>query len=438
MKIKRILILILIILVLASCNSPVETHDNHQERVCYDISNDYFNYKGHEIISLYHADLVNNTTTVTPAIKVVATCNYSLVEVSVSVRVYTDSNTLLLSFEDSKMVLLDKGEEFDFHHEITHEQYLKISYLVVEYNGTSEEKPDPKNISYTVTFVSNNGSNNQKQTVKKGATISKPSNPTKTNYIFSAWYIDKELTVEYDFSKPVTENLTLYAGYIVDYAKLTNLITTKMMKCNVTVYTKSYNTFLGITTSNSTSSGSGIIFYESSSYYYFITNNHVSVKKSGYDKVSYTVEDYLGNTYTGTLKYQSATYDLAVIYFKKGSTKLGTIDLAAKNSNAGDEIVAIGQPKGQSNSITYGKIERYLSGPKLDCETYRSNVTFTVLRHNAETNGGSSGGALLNMDLKLIGIHYAGSRDSSGNFICGYAIPIDKIHDFLNKYIWGK
>ena len=145
-----------------------------------------------------------------------------------------------------------------------------------------------------MTFVSNNGSNNQKQTVKKGATISKPSNPTKTNYIFSAWYIDKELTVEYDFSKPVTENLTLYAGYIVDYAKLTNLITTKMMKCNVTVYTKSYNTFLGITTSNSTSSGSGIIFYESSSYYYFITNNHVSVKKSGYDKVSYTVEDYLG------------------------------------------------------------------------------------------------------------------------------------------------
>ena len=66
------------------------------------------------------------------------------------------------------------------------------------------------------------------------------------------------------------------------------------------------------------------------------------------------------------------------------------------------------------------------------------NVTFTVLEHNAETNGGSSGGAILNIDLELIGIHYAGSRDSSGNFVRGYAIPIDKIHEFLNKYIWGK
>ena len=210
------------------------------------------------------------------------------------------------------------------------------------------------------------------------------------------------------------------------------------MKCNVTVYAKSYNTFLGITTSSSTSSGSGIIFYESTNYYYLLTNNHVTVKTSGYDKVSYTVEDYLGNTYTGTLKYQSASYDLAVVYFKKGSTKLNTIELADENSNVGDEIVAIGQPKGQSNSITYGKISRYLDGPKLQCDSYESNVTFKVLKHDAEIHGGSSGGALLNIDLKLIGINYAGSYDKNGNFIAAYSVPIDKVHEFLNKYIWSK
>jgi len=52
------------------------------------------------------------------------------------------------------------------------------------------------------------------QTVLSGGTASRPANPTRSGYVFDNWYIDSALTVVYDFSTPVINDVTLYAKWI--------------------------------------------------------------------------------------------------------------------------------------------------------------------------------------------------------------------------------
>ena len=74
------------------------------------------------------------------------------------------------------------------------------------------------NATYTVTFQSNGGSNVAMATVGSGSTVARPTNPTQSGYTFDDWYSDVGLATVYDFSTPVTANLTLYAKWnIVQY-----------------------------------------------------------------------------------------------------------------------------------------------------------------------------------------------------------------------------
>ncbi len=66
---------------------------------------------------------------------------------------------------------------------------------------------------YTVSFYSNGGSSVTSQSVTSGQKATKPANPTKAGYNFTAWYSDPALTKAYNFSTAVKSNLTLYAGW---------------------------------------------------------------------------------------------------------------------------------------------------------------------------------------------------------------------------------
>ena len=67
--------------------------------------------------------------------------------------------------------------------------------------------------SCTVTFNTNGGSKVTSQTVQSGKTASKPTDPTKSGYVFGGWYSDAALTKAYDFSNTVEDDLTLYAKW---------------------------------------------------------------------------------------------------------------------------------------------------------------------------------------------------------------------------------
>jgi uncharacterized repeat protein (TIGR02543 family) len=68
-------------------------------------------------------------------------------------------------------------------------------------------------VPYTVAFNSGGGSNIPAQTVISGFAASRPVDPTRSGYVFDNWYSDSGLTAVYNFSTPVTGNITLYAKW---------------------------------------------------------------------------------------------------------------------------------------------------------------------------------------------------------------------------------
>jgi len=72
----------------------------------------------------------------------------------------------------------------------------------------------PTPTTYTVTFNSKGGSSVDSQTVASGETATKPTDPTQEDKNFVNWYTDEDATTSvYDFSTPVTADITLYAGW---------------------------------------------------------------------------------------------------------------------------------------------------------------------------------------------------------------------------------
>ena len=67
--------------------------------------------------------------------------------------------------------------------------------------------------TYTVTFNSNGGSSVPTQTVNSGGTAARPASPTRSGYTFDNWYTANTGGSVYNFSSPVTGNITVYARW---------------------------------------------------------------------------------------------------------------------------------------------------------------------------------------------------------------------------------
>lgn len=67
----------------------------------------------------------------------------------------------------------------------------------------------------TVTYVYNNGQANASETVNFGNTANGVADPTWEGHAFKGWYTDNgSFANAYDFTTPVTENITLYAKWV--------------------------------------------------------------------------------------------------------------------------------------------------------------------------------------------------------------------------------
>ena len=69
---------------------------------------------------------------------------------------------------------------------------------------------------HSVSFVLNgHGSSIGALAVTDGEAAVKPEDPSDVGWTFVNWYSDEDLTEEYDFSSPVTADLTLYAKWVI-------------------------------------------------------------------------------------------------------------------------------------------------------------------------------------------------------------------------------
>ncbi|WP_062551594.1 InlB B-repeat-containing protein [Peptoniphilus phoceensis] len=99
----------------------------------------------------------------------------------------------------------DGSTKVTFPYEVTKDVTLKAKWEKVE---------TPAVEKFTVTFNSKGGSSVATQTIEKGKTATKPTDPTKKGYTFVAWYTDDGKFVNrFNFSNPVTEDTILYAKW---------------------------------------------------------------------------------------------------------------------------------------------------------------------------------------------------------------------------------
>ena len=306
--------------------------------------------------------------------------------------------------------------------------------LLLSLCGCSLIGPVVSGETVEVTFVVGNKA--ETVSVPYGEAVAPPLTPKMENRIFSGWYTDASLQTEYDFSTPVRRALSLYAGFVLDGAKITNEITLSVMSSLVTVENV-YPSGIG---REVVAQGSGFIYKIENGRAYVLTNCHVAYAPSG--RQTLTVKDFQGESHIATVYRNSdhrsaisADYDLAILTFPYNGNSLTTIPFASQDSAEGDEVISLGSPENQSHAITFGASLGYRKANVSDSSPEESNVVFDIIYHTAAITNGSSGGPLLNGDLELIGVNYAGLPPAEGeNFGRGCAVPLSKVQAFLSLY----
>lgn len=66
---------------------------------------------------------------------------------------------------------------------------------------------------WTVTFNTNGGTPEPESQIRANLPATKPDDPTRSGYVFAGWYTNEACTAAYDFTKPVTDSVTLYAKW---------------------------------------------------------------------------------------------------------------------------------------------------------------------------------------------------------------------------------
>lgn len=75
-----------------------------------------------------------------------------------------------------------------------------------------EKELNEEETKYTITFYTNDGTTEKStKVINKGDKVVKPEDPTREGYTFDGWYDKKESGKEYDFTKEVTSDISLYA-----------------------------------------------------------------------------------------------------------------------------------------------------------------------------------------------------------------------------------
>ena len=123
-----------------------------------------------------------------------------------------------------------------------------------------------------------------------------------------------------------------------------------------------------------------------------------------------------------------ASYDLAVLRFRAGSKELGVASFASGDPAVGETLISIGNPGDVTNSVTYGKLTKYaavnMSGSQIEAE---------IGYHTCPIYSGSSGGAVFNTELKLVGINFAAGTDADGRFVVAGFIQRSLVVRFLTE-----
>lgn len=90
---------------------------------------------------------------------------------------------------------------------------LKVKMVEREIINKGPEAEESEKVYHTVTFDPSQGLEPFSVQVEDGQPVEKPEDPVDSGVTFNGWFEDDDLTIAYDFSKPVTSDFTLYADW---------------------------------------------------------------------------------------------------------------------------------------------------------------------------------------------------------------------------------
>ena len=162
--------------------------------------------------------------------------------------------------------------------------------------------------------------------------------------------------------------------------------------------------------------GSGFVYDNQG---HIITNQHVV---DGAESVSVRFSD--GSTHDATVVGSDPSTDLAVLKVDAPASLLKPLRLGKSSELAvGDGVIAIGSPFGLEQTVTTGivsALNRQINSPN-------GFAIDDAIQTDAAINHGNSGGPLLDLDGRVIGVNSQIESESGGNDGIGFAVPSDTV-----------
>jgi putative serine protease PepD len=160
---------------------------------------------------------------------------------------------------------------------------------------------------------------------------------------------------------------------------------------------------------------------------HIVTNEHVI---DGASSVSVKFSD--GSTAKATVVAKDVSSDLAVLKVDVSASKLHPLAVADSGALAvGDGVVAIGNPYGLDGSVTTGivsALNREISAPD-------GTPIEGAIQTDAAINHGNSGGPLLDLNGKVVGVTSQIQSDSGANDGIGFAISSNTVKSVVQQLL---
>ncbi|HWO41347.1 MAG TPA: trypsin-like peptidase domain-containing protein, partial [Candidatus Eisenbacteria bacterium] len=148
---------------------------------------------------------------------------------------------------------------------------------------------------------------------------------------------------------------------------------------------------------------------------HIVTNNHVVE-----DAVAITVKLSDGTEFQAKVIGRDPRIDLALIKVTKNEKMVPLVLGESDKLQVGEWVIAIGNPFGLRNSVSVGIVSAKRRQLGL-------GVFDDFIQTDAPVNPGSSGGPLIDLSGRVVGVTTAIASDTGANTGIGFAIPIDLV-----------
>jgi putative serine protease PepD len=160
-----------------------------------------------------------------------------------------------------------------------------------------------------------------------------------------------------------------------------------------------------------------------------VTNQHVI---DGTNEVTVRFAD--GREVQASVVGSDPSTDVALLELSESAEAPAALERGSTDSlEVGDPVVAIGSPFGLEGSLTTGVV----SGLGRTIQAPDGFAIDDVVQTDAALNPGNSGGPLLDLDGRVVGMNAQIASNSGSNSGIGYAIPIETVQSVVQQLLKG-